>query len=321
MNPRFDIKQISSGIKIFILHAGKGRKFFNIFKQNNVVFLNISDLKLTTNDFEDINSLKRKISQACFKDGDVRGLISLTGSISTLYNVAKVGDLIIIPNYGYYEKFLIGEIISDFDSSDIFISQQMNLRVPFRRVKWLPLPLNANKKNLSHDLGILLGNQKAIIEISEENQKEEILNLAYKKYIYKDISKSYISGSNYNGHNIEGIIQTLQALKRIAEIIDPDNTLEIRINFNSPGGFSIKGKKKTALLTAVIFSGALSGASLINVNQDIEQVEDLSESTTTQDIKEDICSDRMMATLDPEKYNEICQYVLDANSNINLEVE
>ena len=74
-------------------------------------------------------------------------------------------------------------------------------------------------------------------------------------------------------------------------------------------------------MTAVIFSGALSGASLINVNQDIEQVEYLSESTTTQDIKEDICSDRMMATLDPEKYNEICQYVLDANSSINLEVE
>lgn len=318
MSLNFDVKRISSDIKIFILHAGKARKFFNVFKQNQQVFLNVPDLTLMDNDFKDINALKRKIAQTYFKNRDNRGLISLTGSVNTLYNVAKKGDLIIVPNYGYYEKFLIGEIISDFNNDDMTTLQQVNLKVPFRRVEWLSLPANANKKSLSTDLGRLLGNQKAIIEISEEKQKEEILNLAYKKYLYKDISKSYLSGSNYNGHNIDGIIKTLQALKQIAEMIDPNNTLEIKINFNSPGGFFIKGKKETALVVAMILSGALSGLSLADINSDIKE---LTSTTLEKNIMDDICSDALMSSLDPNKYKEICKNVLEAHSSINLEVE
>ena len=88
------------------------------------------------------------------------GLSSLYGSFTSLYARAKIGDLIIVPNRGYFEPFLLGEIISDFNEEDLLSIYSNEFPTPCRKVRWLPQ--KKSKCQISESLSNQMSNRKAI---------------------------------------------------------------------------------------------------------------------------------------------------------------
>lgn len=120
------VKDVAPDVKVFVVHPGEGKKYFDFFYRSNIVFLNIPGMDLCINDFGNNELLRKKLRRTISiidgkeifpietYSGEAKGISPLFGSFSALYARAKIGDLIIVPSRGYFEPFLIGEIIISF---------------------------------------------------------------------------------------------------------------------------------------------------------------------------------------------------------------
>src|SRR5690606_15768510 len=104
-----------------------------------------------------------------YKDGpgDV-GFNRFVGKVRALYRQASVGDLILVPgNGGQYGDVLVGEILSNFISSDkVATKRYADEQVPFRKMRWLPV--RVRRRDLSIDLSKRLENSNAIIQLERK---------------------------------------------------------------------------------------------------------------------------------------------------------
>lgn len=317
------VKDVAPDVKIFVVHPGESKKYFDLFYRSCKVFLNIPGMDLHVNDFGNNDLLRKKlrrtISIADGKEvlstdaysGEAKGISPLYGSFSALYARAKIGDLIVVPSRGYFEPFLIGEIISDYNDEDVTIIHSDEYKTPYRKVRWLRNDIN--KKNVSEALASQMINRKAVIEINEEHLIKEVLGLAYGKYTYKDTSKSYLSGSNYNSKNLEGIIDTLIAINLLAKKLNVTDNLEIKINFNSPGGIGLISKGKTAIFIAGLASTCLCGCDYSAAQDEFQDYQEVS-------VQDGLCSP-LMSSIDKNTYDSFCNKINEAKQKINLEVE
>lgn len=317
------IKEVAPDVKIFVVHPGEHKKYFEIFFHSHKVFLNIPGMDLSLNDFDFPEKLRKKLRRtvdiAAGKEpnpidsysGKARGISPLFGSFSALYSRAKIGDLIIVPSRGYFEPFLLGEIISEFSATDALAVCSDEYKTPYREVKWLRC--DVSKSNISEALANQMSNRKAVIEINEEKNIKEVLGFAYGKYTYKGTSKSYLSGTNYNSKNLTGIIETLTAINLLAQKLNITDDLEIRINFNSPGGIGLISKGRKAIFIAGLFSNCLCGCDYNQTQKDFEDYRDVSE--------DGILCDPMMQSIDSKTYKEVCEKINEAKQTLNIEVQ
>lgn len=314
------VKMVSPETRIFVLHPGEHKKYFDLIRRTGMIFLNIPGMDLHIGDLNVPNLLRKKLRRTIdISEGktildlnqypDVpRGISSLYGSFTSLYARAKIGDLVIVPNRGYFEPFLLGEIISDFNEEDVLSIHNEEFPTPCRKVRWLPQ--KKSKSQISEALSNQMSNRKAIIEITEDALIKEVLSLAYGKYIYNDTSKSYFSGSTYNSSNLQGIIDALTAINQLSQTIDPNTPIDIKINFNSPGGICITSEGRKAIFIAGLISACLCGCNYEDVQEEYRLISE-----------EDVyCSD-IMSSLDSNTYRSICAKANSAKDQINFEVE
>ncbi len=314
------VKMVSPETRIFVLHPGEHKKYFDLIRRTGMIFLNIPGMDLHISDLGVPNLLRKKLRRTIdISEGKTildlnqysdapRGISPLYGSFTSLYARAKIGDLVIVPNRGYFEPFLLGEIISDFNEDDVLSIYSDEYKTPCRKVHWLPQ--KKSKRQISEALSNQMSNRKAIIEITEDPLIKEVLSLAYGKYIYNDTSKSYFSGSTYNSSNLQGIIDALTAINELSKTIDPDTPIDIKINFNSPGGICITSKGRKAIFIAGLISSCLCGCKYEDVQEEYRLISE-----------EDAYCDSIMSSLDSNTYRSICAKANSAKDQINFEVE
>ena len=317
------IKVLPKNTRIFVVRAGNNARYREIFETESKVFLEIPGVApivdfVENGDSEHIRKLLQRSMDIIQKkepksledyDGNKALVAPLLGSFVSLYAKAHKGDLILVPNIGYQAPFLIGEIISDFSDDDtLFSNKYQGNKIPYRKVRWLSKDIN--KKKATTKLSDKLKNRKAVIEITETDIKKEIFGYAYKKYVYNDTSKACLSGAKYNGKNLQGIIDTLQAVQILTEKLGIQDDVDVKINFNSPGNINIFGNGSKAIIVAAIVSSCLSGVAYAETKQDLQ------ESKIVQE-----CQDSpILDSLDEKTYQEVCDKTQKAEKEIQLEV-
>lgn len=317
------IKVLPKSTRVFVVRAGHNAKYQEFFEKDSKVFLEVPDVIPVTvfienRDFDHIRQmLQRSMDIVRTKEpkalndynGDKTSVAPLFGSFIALYAKAQKGDLVLVPNVGYQKPFLIGEIISDFSDEDVFVlGKYPKYRIPCRKVRWLPTDMN--KKRATTKLSEKLKNRKAVIEITEPSIKKEIFGYAYKQYVYDDSSKALLSGEKYDGKNIQGIIDTLQALQLLMTQLKIQGDIEIKVNFNSPGSINIVGTGAKAIILAGIVSSCLAGTAYADTKQDLQESEIIQK-----------CQDApILDSLDEETYKEVCDKTQNAGKEIQLEV-
>lgn len=215
---------IADNTRIWALHAGRRRRYFDLFRELNIAFLELPGFVGGVEVFDDTQLLRRyvRLSEAVaeyvttdasklptltppsrnpldYKDspGDV-GFNRFVGKVRSLYRQAAVGDLILVPGHGgQYGDILVGEIQSPFASTDrIAINRYADEEVPFRKMRWLPV--RVRRRDLSVDLSKRLENSNAIIHLDRKRFGSEIFAFSYANYAETNRSKAELEGPLYD---------------------------------------------------------------------------------------------------------------------------
>lgn len=224
-------KIITPDQKIWLVHAGKGKKYYEIFKRQNIVFLDMPGLDLTLESLTSVEKIRQHVRMAearrkyhfsdeklasapsknpsTYESGasdDVRGDV---GNIQGLFASAKQGDLVLVTGRGPFESILIGEISDEFNPEDtLTLEKKPYASVQYRKVKWVSTKYA--KKDFGQEIAEKkLVNRKAVVNIERNNLTESIYKYAYRSYfiirgdndVVQNLAKVDFMGHNYSGHD------------------------------------------------------------------------------------------------------------------------
>ncbi len=224
-------KTISEDQKIWLVHAGKGKKYYNIFKNQNMVFLDLPRLELTKESLNTVEQIRQHIrmskaykkyfhpnseeptapssSPRTYSDISGDDVMGDVGNVQGLFVNAQVGDLVIVTGYGPYDAILMGEIQTEFDPSDKINLEKVTYGdFQYRKVKWVSN--RYAKKDLERELAERkLVNRKAVINIVRTALTENLYKYAYSSYILHSnvainngiLAKLDIRGNKYQGND------------------------------------------------------------------------------------------------------------------------
>lgn len=290
--------------QVFVLHPGSSKRFYNDFQETNSVFLDLPGINFATKPEGDSPELRallrmarriaswrntgskedkkpsRKIGDYVVKNPS-ENPPKLVHTVIDLYSNAKQGDLILVPGPGYNSTVYIGEFKGDFDPDHLVEAMRYSPeKIPARRVNWLPVALA--KSQFSPRLIRLMQNRQAIIQVTIEEERREIYNIAYGDYIWKETSGNLIrvTKNEIDLHDLNKAVDLTNyfasqylALKK-GELehflsLDFDEAIEtyydksyfggVSVEVHSPGFFS--RKMKDAMLAGYVSAMlALSGA-------------------------------------------------------------
>lgn len=215
----FDLatKVIANDQTIWAVFPGRDRRFLDLFRETNSIFLDFPGIALTPQVFADDNLLRRHVGMSYAIAGYRRGIqqavpgrnplgyeVKRDGEINKAVGILrgmfvrmKVGDLVVIGGKSLYEPFIAGEIVSPFSPADTIELPYYGLeRVPVRKVRWLRV--NAERRILSQKLSHLLSNRTAVITIGKEEFGDEIYKLVYGDYVFGDDGRYVFPGPKYN---------------------------------------------------------------------------------------------------------------------------
>lgn len=215
----FDIatKILSPDQQIWAIFPGLGRRFFNRFHGEEVIFLETPAINLTSNALRDDEVLRQHVAMSLkwidyYKGGgelppsrrasnyDPPKNASFNAAVGNVRNVfvkMQPGDLVLVGGYSYYEPVLIGEIKDPFDPKFVVHLEQYGMEeVPARRVHWLNR--RTERRFLSRGLSLLLSNRKAVVSVNKGEYGDEIYRLAYGDYVFGSNSRYIFEGPKYN---------------------------------------------------------------------------------------------------------------------------
>jgi hypothetical protein len=196
--------------RVFILHPGSAKRFYNDFQQTNSVFLDLPGITFDAEPNADSPKLRsllrmaRRIaawrnsgSKADSKpsrdvaDYEVQNPSNnppkLVHTVIDLYSEARPGDLIVVPGKGYNSTVYIGEFKGEFDPGfQVESIRYATEKIPARKVTWLPAA--QAKSQFSRRLVRLMQNRQAIIQVNLEADRREIYSVAYGDYVWKESS-------------------------------------------------------------------------------------------------------------------------------------
>ena len=223
----FATKVIPQDQKVWLIHPGRYRKFYQTFKTDEIVFLSMPGLNLSAKTCADVAAVRQHVRMAkalrkyhqddidgkapaipsknpkTYSDNPGSNVNSDVGNVVGLYHTAAPGDLVVVTGRGYYESVLIGEIKTPFDPNDLTTAKGLEYaKVPYRRVKWITKEYA--KKDFSRPLAESLVNRKAIIQLPKDNITEQLYQFAYSSYVIGDRSKIDLYGPKYKGNKLTG---------------------------------------------------------------------------------------------------------------------
>ena len=205
---------LPAGHKVFIMHPGEGKKFYDTMFATSRVFLDAPGVTFGgLISSEDRDLLDRHLISRAVRRWHLTGRPeeavpsrnptdyahhTLTSkrrvqlqSIMALYNEAQPGDLVVVTGPGYNSKVLIGEIQTPYNLDDtIFVEAYPNDPIPIRQVKWLST--NRPKGSFSTRMIEYMIYQKAIIRPRELPILFELYREVYKDFILPDYSEGRI---------------------------------------------------------------------------------------------------------------------------------
>ncbi|MFD2233642.1 hypothetical protein [Phaeospirillum tilakii] len=289
------------------MYPGTKKDFVRQFVSEGCIFLELPGLELEVADFSNLERnhlLLSKIARAKayaswhLKESDARGSYPSTDlqdyfddgrsrsaamsfrNFERLFRVAKVGDIIIVPeDNGFQSKLYIGEIYSDFDIEDTALVRQFgNHRVPIRKVRWLRKDFE--RRLVSVSLSKQLGGRRAVRPVPTDTFGYQLFKLAYQNFIFDGQAQYAFAGEKYDNDpaaTVPGIQLLTYALAAAnASLSCPDlisklgldelrdtglhrkGLITFEIKFASPGGYGVWQQSARVLLIALSLV-ALSG--------------------------------------------------------------
>jgi hypothetical protein len=218
------IRLVRDDVAIWLIYAGRGRRFYEIFQQSKSVFLNLPGFNATERVFESDELIRRhlKMSDEIFRyvsgarnsppsrraanynpypyasgTAEAKSFAAELGNIERLFVEAKPGDIVMSPPFGHFDPYLIGEIRRTWTKDDdLEIEMLQGEAVPTRKVRWLNVALA--RRDFPARVSRRLQNQHAITRVDPIFYKD-ILDLVYPSYIWGERSKLDVFGDDYKG--------------------------------------------------------------------------------------------------------------------------
>ena len=295
---------IDKKTRIWIVHPGKGRRYYEYFRDESLVFLEYPGLDLTASALKNVTTLRQRIRYSAaissagslYKNGSRIDPNSFPGTPDTdvttplrtirhLYGAAKVGDLVIVPGRGAYSATLFGEIVSDFDPSDVVtVARYDYAPLHVRRVRWVSTDRIRNE--LPRELAKLFEKPPAVAEVQRNQSTDRFFDFAYRSYVKGEEGWSLISADGYNGKDPRALIapDTLISLSialynagsakadlkdlSLQEIIDRYYSVEdiddFTSKFTSPGKYGFKASAAALAVFVTVSVATLTHSSMAN---------------------------------------------------------
>jgi hypothetical protein len=184
-------KQIAPDARVWILHPGRGYRFYEEYAARKKVWMEFPGVELP-NTFELNQDIVRRlrmgkaisdwydrgqVGQAPSRDPDSYRLAAgkyLHEAVG-LYVTAKASDLILVPGKGYHEPVLVGELGER--SRPARSARYPDELIPARSVTWLKEELT--KWDFSHDLFMRMHRKPQAFAMLAKHLEEEVFDYAY----------------------------------------------------------------------------------------------------------------------------------------------
>ncbi len=218
VNVRITERVIPSEHRVFVLHPGVGYRFLDLFVAQNAVFLGLPGFERPPIDAweneERYRAIEAQVRMARARAQWYRGgrssrsepssdladhyrksgrPIRAVSEARALYGRAQRGDLVVVPDRGYFTEIRIAELTNspDSDVRQIQVPEFGNERVPARRVRWIDH--DQRKIDLPPFVIPLMQNRQALIQLPEE-AKRAVYDIAFKSYVIADDDTSFYLG-------------------------------------------------------------------------------------------------------------------------------
>ncbi len=215
-------KIISPEKKIWLVHPGNGRRYYDFFYRNKMVFLLMPGLNLKETSFGSVEKIRQHIRMAnalrkysssdtndtppsrninTYSSDSGNDVNSAVGNVISLYQTAQPGDLVVVTGYGQYSRVLMGEITTEFDPTErIELEGKFSYAdVQYRKVKWISTKYQ--RRDFEEELAKRLVNRKACVQLNRDAMSEQLYRYAYLSYILGNKSKVEFEGPDYSGTN------------------------------------------------------------------------------------------------------------------------
>lgn len=220
---KFEI--ISPDVGVYLFYAGRDRKYLELSRADNKVFLDLPGFEAGQDTFASDESIVQSLHRAdaakrhskdrinnprpaaassypqAFPstDGRIdRSFLADFSNIKTMFVDMKVGDLVIMTQTDHYAPLLIGMVTSKWSDDDTFLLPKEEYTTPFRRVRWLSHGLT--RRDFPALVARRLQNRKAITKVDPEVY-EDIFRLVHRSYIWGNTSKIDIFAPGYSSHD------------------------------------------------------------------------------------------------------------------------
>lgn len=218
-----DFKFIRPEIAVYLYYAGRDRRYLNVSRLENAVFLDIPGFLTDEDTFANDQSIARSLNRSAAVrknlnnpddfpsagalssystrlpqiDGKVdRSFSADFGNIRTLFVDVNVGDLIVMTPQNHYDPLLIGEIQTEWAADQVMeLPGQAGHPLPYREVKWLSHGLT--RRDFPARVARRMQNRKAISRL-DPILYDDIFKYVYARYIWGNISKIDIFAPSYN---------------------------------------------------------------------------------------------------------------------------
>jgi len=218
------IRLVRADVSIWLVYAGRQRRYWENFRQSNCVFLQLPGFNASEAVFQSDEQLRRHLamSDQIFRwvvgarnsppsrnaasynpypyqtgTSEAKGFAAELGNVERMFIDARPGDLVLSPSFGHFDPYLIGEITKNWSPEDnLEIPSLENEVVPTRKVRWLNTALA--RRDFPPRISRRLQNQLAITKLDSEFY-EEILQLVYPSFVWGGRSKLDIYGDDYSG--------------------------------------------------------------------------------------------------------------------------
>lgn len=218
------IRLIPTDASVWLVYAGRGRRFFQTFRDTRSIFLSLPGFNATENVFASDELTRRHLAMsdavgrwisgatnsppsrnpATYNPyshqagtSEAKSFSADLGNISRMFKEAKPGDLVLSPTVGHYDPYLIGEISHGWKKTDDReIPLLQSEIVPTRKVRWLNTALA--RRDFTSRVSRRLQNQHAITRM-DEDLYEDIFDAVYPNYVWGERSKLDVFGDSYTG--------------------------------------------------------------------------------------------------------------------------
>lgn len=241
-----------SDLNVWVMHPGRGKRFFKDFLDRGIFFLDLPRADLTEELIGNRETLIKEIakSEAIQKyhnvggidypslardsfivlDEDKRKYNSIVSAVKRFVTEIKKGDLIIVPQTSQYKDMIIGIVEDNFDEAKRTYVKRYDKDYVLAR-KYKKINKSITKRHFSANVAEKLGNQNTIVKL-QGYEREEVLTLALGSYMTEASSKIDLYCPKYSGKNSLELHSTQVLINYFIAIYDAHQRGEFELIIN-----------------------------------------------------------------------------------------